>query len=215
MKLHALLILLFINIGKSNIDGGLPTIQAVCRIELNNGEIHEGIISFGGGGYEWRYIPNGFYTKYSNSGYVGLFNLEYRSPDFDTKGESEIFYLENLTESRIGYEIKENGDSLLTRYYKESFKLHKKFPIYQSLPNSLYVGYDSTLSKKIIEVDKIASFELLEDPQQKWLDLIEEARKERQKVEDTWEDYNEPVWYHDVMKNEEYRELLMRYFPRE
>jgi hypothetical protein len=55
----------------------------------------------------------------------------------------------------------------------------------------------------------------LEDPQQKWLDLIEEARKERQKVENTWEDYNEPAWYHDVMKNEEYRESLMKYFPRE
>ena len=44
--------------------------------------------------------------------------------------------------------------------------------------------------------------------------MIEEARVERTKKDSAWMDYIEPVWYHEVIKDKEYKCYLMRYFPR-
>ena len=40
--------------------GGLTSIQAVCRVKLNNGIIYEGFITLAYGGFENFYKPNGF-----------------------------------------------------------------------------------------------------------------------------------------------------------
>lgn len=212
MKIYTLLFIIGLSFNSSDLDLGVPHIQAICEVEFKSGEKEEGIISFGGGGYNFRYTPHGFYFKTKTSSYMKLLSLDFQSLNLERKN-TEVFYLENQTKSYSRGNLTESGDSLLTRQFEEKFKIRKEFTAYKSLPIHLHVGWDTTLEQKIINVDSVASFKLMSRPAQKWLDLISQARVKLSKVEDTYTDYVEPAWYHEIRKDKELRNELMKYFP--
>ncbi|MBJ6367867.1 hypothetical protein [Snuella sedimenti] len=131
-------------------DLGAPEIQAVCKVILTYGEIKEGFITLGTGGYEYKY------------------------------------------------------------------RLLDEMTIYVKLPLDLLVGYssDDQNGKTTIDVERIKSIELLKKPSEKSIEIIENARKRQSESEknEEWVDYQEPVWYHEIITDQKRIDYLSKFF---
>lgn len=116
---HSLLLSIFVAAvttgftGSARADLGLPTIQAVCRIETNDGSVFEGMIETARGGYSSYFSTHGILLVRANakdplSGMPEFFDLNFGSispgigiPDTDRMGQDRsivgAYYCRDLT----------------------------------------------------------------------------------------------------------------------
>ena len=88
----------------------------------------------------------------------------------------------------------------------KEFHIHKKLPVSLFLPNEEWARsaeFINNLGSEKINVDDISKFKLLKNPERRWLEIIEKTRIEQDEINDEWEDYFEPLWYHEIRKNED------------
>lgn len=202
-------------------DLGIPTIQAICKVTLKDGTTTTGIISFGKGGYYYHYRPHGFcFVHVMGIVNLNLYDLRFRkfSPDAYqpyTIGEARLYYIRNRNVQNAPET--EYGVNDSTRLLKRStidedqFDMLDEMVMYTSIPLSMYVEDEGTATIQI-PVSEIKSVEILTKPGKAWLNLIEEARKRHRKEAGDWEDYIEPVWYHEVIQDPEMVKELSKYF---
>jgi hypothetical protein len=221
MKKILCLLTFCMSINFTQADVGLANIQAICRVTMSDGQKFEGIITFGGGGYNYSYNPNGFCFKTGN----GLYVLKLLNLDFNVL-EPEIFYSYFLPSRQIYYAKNISSDYppqipvysyndtnnilKMNKSVLTNFKLSEKLILYMNLPLTLYID-DSYEKLDFIDIDlsKMKTLELLKDPSEYWLKLIKTARNklgnkilEDLKQDDgAWEDYIEPAWYHEILKD--------------
>lgn len=218
--------------GPADADLGDPTIQAVCRVTLINGKTHEGYIVIGVGGYDgiWMsgfYLAGDYGDRFSSLNFNRLvrnsdssyqpFDCDGQKIYYDTNGRAvRLHFLEKVGYS--GVEVKsvtEGQETYLVNRTEIKYRMLRTLTILTDLPYHLYLpGSDDegfAKSKKIaIPIDQIASFELLREPPKQWLALIEKKRKEGERKLKDAEDYIEPAWYHEILrdrKSEEYNQI--------
>jgi len=203
-------------------DLGAPTIQAICKVTLNDNKIVEGVISFGKGGYDYNYRPSGFCFIHSENVYqLNLFSFSFvkftpNNYGAYRDGKSKLFYAENQniqSYPNSTFEFKES-ERMLTKSteMKEGYKLQDNMVLYMTIPLHLYVGIDS--EKQMINVENIKSVELLRTPSKEWISKIDSARKKliEEQKKDEWMDYMEPVWYHEIINDEKQVTYLKQFF---
>lgn len=226
-KIISTLILSFIAFSSSTrvLDLGVPTIQAICKVTLTDDRTIEGIITFGSGGYEYNYKPNGFCFVHDRGVKQFIlygFDFQGLTPNsFGAfrRGTSKLYYANNLGSGKYPEKTTEFDSTksivTITTTEIDQFELSDQMVMYDSLPLALYVGYkDSESYKLTVNTNEIKSVKILKQPSQKWLDLIENARlriNEAQK-EEYWTDYMEPAWYHEIIENKDLVEYLKKYF---
>ena len=227
MRIIFSIILILFTSGKTvNLDLGEPEIQAVCKVTLNDGKIIEGFITFGSGGYEGKYRPNGFCFEHDNgTKQLILYDFKFNLSNLDSyashrNGTSKLCYVENISSRYLQQpktEFDEEKNTLtITKTEVAKYRLLEQMTIYTKLPSGLTVQYssDEQNGKTTIEVNQIKSIELLKKPSKVSLDLIENARKkqiEREKEEESV-DYQPPVWYHEIITNQERIDYLSKFF---
>ncbi|MDX1909485.1 MAG: hypothetical protein SF053_20770 [Bacteroidia bacterium] len=201
-------------------DAGVPYINAVCRVSLKNGTVHEGMICIVRGGY-LGYRKNGFGYKYPGRDniFYNFFSLDdyfYHgdpSPRWDNESGKEQ-YPEVYFMSAPYYDVNRastfNDTTLehsISEIYTYNYLLFKEFHIFQGLPLSLRLsgeeqvrsGQEEEMVPRVaISVDEVARFELLVNPHEKWLEVVQKARERRLNSGEAWEDYEEPLWYHEI-----------------
>ena len=193
-------------------DVGPPPVQAVCRITLKNGDTLEGFISLGNN-YGYYYRTDAIcIIKDDSIYYTRKLNLNFRQIDFNfelsknmhCKDNCKFYFAKSYRpESYDSITFKRDSlNNLIQTYlYKDNFKLLSEFPIFKSLPLSLYLGYEEDTSETKVPIEQIKRIEILIEPAKFWLDKIESAREKRLNDKEAWEDYVEPVWYHDIFKD--------------
>lgn len=208
-----------------DIDLGVPSIQAVCKVTLEDGEIVEGFITFGNGGFDYKYRPHGFCLAHDNgTKQLFLYNFEFKLSNIDKytsqrNGTSKLYYVKNISNRYSQQPISafDKDKKILTQTYTdtEKFQLLNQMVLYKNLPLSLNLGYgEPNEEKTTIQVNKIKSVEFLKKPDQKWLSIIKSTR-ERQRSSDAnneWVDYQEPEWFHEVIVNKEKITFLNQFF---
>jgi hypothetical protein len=222
MKYFYCMLITFISLNITQADVGLPTIQSICRVTLEDGQKIEGMISFGRGGYNYSYNPNGFCFMDERGSYVlKLFNLDFHEfyPEIFYSyflPRRQLYYAKNITiEYPVQFPVYTYNDTFnilkMNKSIESNFKLTKKLLLYKNLPLTLYLdnSYEK-LDTVEIDLSKMKSFELLRDPSEYWLKLIESAREKLKykmtedfkKDDSAWEDYIEPSWYHEILKDD-------------
>ena len=227
MRIFLFFILLIFTSEKSlNLDLGAPEIQAVCKVTLKDGKTIEGFITFGTGGYEYKYRPNGFCFEHDNgTKQLILYDFKFNLSNLESygsyrNGTSKLCYVENISKRYFQQpktEFDEEKNTLtITKTDVEKYRLLEQMTIYKKLPLDLSVGYssDEQNGKTTIEVNQIKSIELLKKPSEKSLEIIENARKKQSESEkeEEWVDYQPPVWYHEIITNQEKIDYLSKFF---
>jgi len=231
MKKSIILIFLALIIPKiARADLGALLIQAICKITLIDGSEIEGIISFGAGGYSYNYKPHGFCFVHNNGYYtIKLFNLDFRqfapsNLSAYRKGNTTLYYVQNNSLQETPESTFSFNDTLmvLTRTTTEidQLNLKKAFLIYKELPLDLFIDYGSGKCEKVeVNVSELISFELVKEPSDYWLNIIEKSRTrlkgkmaEDEKNGEIWIDYMEPAWYHEIKKDKKQYHYLRQYF---
>jgi len=225
--LLSIILLIFTSEKTFDFDLGAPEIQAVCKVILNDGKTIEGFITFGTGGYEYKYRPHGFcFVHDDGRKQLILYNFKFNLSNPDSyashrKGTSKLCYVENISQryyQQPKTEFDEKEKTLtITKTDVEKYKLSEEMIMYNKLPLDLFVGYssDNENGKITIAVNKIKSIELLKKPSQKSLEIIDKARKRQGMSEEKdgyWVDYQPPVWYHEVITDKEKVEYLSQFF---
>ncbi len=222
----SIILILFTSEKTVNLDLGAPEIQAVCKVILNDGKIVEGFITFGTGGYEYKYRNHGFCFEHDNgTKQLILYDFKFNLSNLDSyashrNGTSKLCYVENISSRYLQQpktEFNEKQNTLtITKTDVEKYRLLEQMPIYTKLPLDLFVGYssDEQNGKTSIEVNQIKSIELLKKPSKASLDIIENARKKQSESEkeEEWVDYQPPVWYHEIITNQERIDYLSKFF---
>lgn len=227
MRILFFFILLIVTSEKSvELDLGAPEIQAVCKVTLNDGKTIEGFITFGTGGYEYKYRTHGFCFEHDNgTKQLILYDFKFNLSNLDSyaahrNGTSKLCYVENISQRYLQQpktEFDEEKNTLtITKTDVEEYRLLEQMPIYTKLPLNLFVRYssDEQNGKTMIEVNQIKSIELLKKPSKASLDIIENARKKQieSEKEEKWVDYQPPVWYHEIITNKERIDYLSKFF---
>lgn len=208
-------------------DLGSPTINAICRIELNDGNIVEGMLVIVSGGYE-GFRKNGFGTCYEDN---DNFNYDlFTMDDYRFTAKSSSSRYNSVTNKYIYPEKyflaaqRDNGETRESLFHRESGELAisvsrkynylvlKSFHIYYELPVSLYLPLesktsDSKLRSKTINVDDIVKFQLIKEPSYRWTTLIQETRAKRDAISEEWTDYMEPIWYHENRNSTDFDQI--------
>ena len=193
----------------------LPNIQAIGKVTLKNGQTEEGVIALGYTYDNKHFHANAFYYETPAEKHLILIDLDFSgfySELLQGNGGGGLFYAESKSDqAQSRFNVQEAGsDRVLNKKIlrEENFILRKEFSLYPDLPLSLNVrakitGKDNVKSYKI---DEIASFELLKDPPADWLKKIEQAKarlKEKMETDkkgsNLWLNYQEPIWYHDII----------------
>lgn len=222
--LSAIFLILFSS-NTVDLDLGAPTIQAVCKVTLEDGEIVEGFITFGNGGFDYKYRPHGFCLAHDNgTKQLFLYDFKFNLSNLDNyashrNGTSKLYYVKNISDRYSQQPISEfdKDKKILSKTYVDTEKLQllDQMTMYKNLPLSLNLGYgESNEEKTTIHVNKIKSVELLKKPDKKWLGIIK-ATRERQRLsdeDDEWVDYQEPVWFHEVMNDKKEMTFLSQFF---
>ena len=237
MKKIIMLILLIASFVNLSCDMGIFDLQAVCKITLKSGEIINGFIVVGKGGYLNYYDTNGFYWTTNQNTKPALFNIEsksfelhtgkiireygYSSPGYWFKNV-QVYYLKDISSKKYWnnrIEIIEKVDSLnvLSRdiVHHNEYKLLNYIPVYLNLPESLYLerGDDVTFEK--IYLDSIEIFELVREPSK---EIIENIKEFETKLDNKYnkqphegDDFYPPVWFHDIIKKKENAKLFKKW----
>jgi hypothetical protein len=207
MLVMSLMICLSVNTPYASADAGKSTIQAFCRATLQNGEIVEGVIIIGGGGYQRKLDTHGFYLLNTHgSGRAILFNLAFRFIDFtdgirvdyggsqqryQTNPADRVLYVHDVTSATYYPDYQEiverisedHGQRILQRDIIDHarYELCDVFSIYPELPDRILLGGDEHDERHIaprhIPVDQIQTFELVNSPPESF--LKDRARKEQ------------------------------------
>ncbi len=195
----------------------LPTVQAVCQAEMKNGEIYEGMITFGTQG-ETRYFLHGFYYQnyHPNSlgGRIIEFNFDRDSFSFF---RNNTFYAENTMDLRP-YPLENLNDSIVTNTSKEIYKLSKTIKLHQEMPKHMNIFsnlYETSNNETIeVNVSEIAVFRFVKNPSVYWIELIEKYRKGNPYLlnKNLRRGYKEPIWYHDIENDAELKKFVLQYF---
>lgn len=204
--LFSLLFLILFPIKKvTNADLGVPYIQAVCKVTLKSGKSIEGFISFGNGGFDYKYRPHGFCFVYE-----------------DDKGRKRsLLYLEN--KSTRNYPKKEttfnekDNSLVITKTDVEKYKLTEEMVIYTKIPLGLLLENNSNTTdngKILIPTKEITSVELLKKPSKKSLAIIKIARGMEATFLANEEvvDYFPPIWFHEIIEDKKQIEYLSKFF---
>lgn len=233
INLFAIIVMSLILVANIKADGGLPSIQAICKVTLKDGSIIEGIITFGHGGYHYNYKPGGFcYVSENGHMKFTFYDFLFKKEQLYTSGSStqayKIYYVESLNNSpsaNIDIQTDETG-KIITRTKTEvdKYKFHEEMFMYKRLPLDMHVGYSQNNEdgKISIVVDQIVTVEILEEPGKIWLDLIQnskdrfthEMKLDLERKETSWEDYTEPLWYHEIIKDDNQVKYLQQYFEK-
>jgi len=232
---YLIIFITFFSITSTNyVDVGDPSVQAVCRITTESGEIHEGFVTLINGGYYGMH-SNGFYL-YQDDHYnwTKLFDFElhnlkrtgktkYNIGNFSPDAK-EIYFIAHTWGNDV-YSSKESkkiiNDSIGKQLIKKTELIHQyrmfdSIPLFKELPRSYHLNYNETDYKtKKIAMKKVVAFEILKNPESKWLEKIEQARKiylDDNNGEDSTGDYLEPIWIHELIKEPKRFEELKKYF---
>lgn len=227
--LYAIFFIAFINY----VDTGNPTIQAVCRITTENGQQHEGFVTLINGDYNGMH-SNGFYL-YQDDHYNWTKLFDFELNDLKKIGKTkyqignfvpdakEIYFIAHTWGNDV-YSIKESkkvfSDSIGKHLIKKTeivhqYKLFDSIPLFTELPRSCDLNYNDTNSNTLkIAMNEIVSFEILKNPESKWLEKIKLARKTvlKNDTEESTGDYLEPIWIHELIKNPKKIEKLKAHF---
>lgn len=205
-------------------DLGVPTIQAVCKVTMINGTSKEGFISFGFGGFFYKYRPDGFCYLYEDGSREFIpYNFKFRLIDannLNQKRKGKLYYIKNLSQSYIeAPKAKYDEQSkilTLTKTEVEKYQFFEEMVLYTKIPLDLHVGEDADEENGAItiKVNQIRSVELLREPSKRAIELIKKAREKQRKMneEEEWVDYQEPVWYHEIINNKEMVKYLSQFF---
>ena len=230
MKIFLSILLLIFTSGKSvDFDLGLPEIQAVCKVTLNDGKTIEGFITFGTGGYDYMYRRHGFCRLYENGereiiSYEFPFKLlsYYRYGNHQT-GTKKLYYAENIAQgSGMGKHTKKNFNEkqktlTITKTDVEKYRLLDEMVMYKKIPLDLFLAYkkNNESEKVTIKMSEIKSIELLKKPSESSIEIIKKARERQGKAEEEdeyWLDYQPPVWYHEIITDQERINYLSKFF---
>lgn len=230
MKIFLSILLLIFTSGKPvDFDLGLPEIQAVCKVTLNDGKTIEGFITFGTGGYDYMYRRHGFCRLHENGereiiSYDFPFKLSsyYRYGNHQT-GTKKLYYAENIVQGTgMGKHTKKEfnekeGTLTVTKTDVEKYRLLDEMVMYKKIPLDLFLAYkENNESEKVtIKMNEIKSIELLKNPSTSSLEIIKKARERQSKAEEEdeyWVDYQPPVWYHEIITDQEKVNYLSKFF---
>lgn len=239
MRKLILLIVFTTSLIVSRADLGAPTIQAVCRISLINGETFEGFIVLGQGGYQGIWA-NGFYFEQGeNYKNPVLFSLESKTIE---KTDEKAYYVNNGIRQRMRFRnnqkfyymqwertpsinnpkeinIKSNDTATyltINTKLEKKYKLQDTINLYLELPSSTHLSWSKNVRTISISVKDILKFEFLENPSDYWIAKIKEKTIKANEIynsPDSSGDFWAALWYHEIIKDdklyEEYQQLLM------
>ncbi|WP_299385784.1 hypothetical protein [uncultured Lacinutrix sp.] len=234
MKKLTIIISIFLMAFTNYVDVGDPSIQAVCKITTENGETHEGFVTLINGSYDGMH-SNGFYL-YQDEHYnwTTLFDFELHSLKKNGKTKynignfspdaKEIYFIAHTWGNDV-YSSKDskkvindsNGKHLIKKTELiHQYKMFDSIPLFKELQRTYHINYNKTDSNtKKIAMNNIISFEILKNPNSKWLEKIEQARKiylNDNNGEESTGDYLEPIWIHELIKNPKKFKELKEYF---
>lgn len=195
----------------------LPTIQAICKVEMISGESVIGVISLGYSYDNIYYHPNAFYYETVSEKFVQHISLSFNGfyiDNLDALGASRIYFAESRSNKpQFLYKINEdNGQNVLNRksLREEEYILKTTFGIYKELPLAINIRAKNLPEENVIQlnINNIKTFELLQAPGSEWLEKIQKAKqrlkqkKTQDKANDNlWIGFLEPIWYHDIIKD--------------
>jgi hypothetical protein len=216
------------------VDGGDPSVQAVCRVTTENGKTYEGFVTLINGDYDGMH-SNGFYLYLDDHyNWTTLFNFElnslkktgetkYRIGNF-VPDAKKIYFIAH-TWGNDGYSSKDSkkilSDSIGNHLIKKTEIIHQyrmfdSIPLFKKLPRSYHLNYNETdFNTKKIAMNRVVAFEILKNPESKWLEKIEHAREkylDDNSGEESTGDYLEPIWIHELIKKPKRFEELKEYF---
>lgn len=215
-------------------DLGEPTIQAICKITLTNGEIVEGFTTLGIGGYNGIWT-NGFYFEQGeNYKNPVLFSLLFKSIEMTEpntysvkdgiggglrfKRNQKFYYMEWEKTPSI-YEPNKvklkSSDSILSLIIssnlEKKYKLLDTITVYLELPSSTYLNSNEKVKNIKVAIKDIVKFEFVSNPSEQWISEIKEKNikaNEKYNGHDSSGDFWEASWYHDIIKDDR---LLKKY----
>ena len=213
--LLAILSLYGLTMAPASSQSKLPHIQAIGKITLKNGETTEGVIALGYSYDNKHFHPNAFYYETATDKHLILLDLDFSgfyAELLEAKGATQLFFAESKSDqSQSRYKMTdESGDKVLNKKIlrEENFILRKEFSINPELPLSLNVRArvaDNSQAKSY-KVEEIARFELIRNLPDPWVKKIEQAKarltkkmEADQKRSNLWLEYQEPIWYHDII----------------
>ncbi len=222
---------------KSNVDLGNPTIQAVCRATLANGQTVDGFITLGYGGYDGFWMNGIFIDCGDNYKHVIPYTLDFRI--LIKKSNSEYTLVINSNTSNFGnvkgvyalqwidnpspYNSKTTRfeENKTGKFFYQKTQLEKKYKIldsltlYQELSSSTYLDSNEKLKSIKLKFSEIASLDLLENPGDKWIEEINRKTDKAHEIYNTEEssgDFLEAAWYHDIVSQklllENYQKMI-------
>ena len=201
-----LIILLFL-CGTAFGDLGDPTVQAVCRIKLTNGKSVEAFITMGAGGYDGIH-PSGFRFEARGQKATHFLTLKFKKLVRDPAGNYKITLKDGSSvagpalakPSKVVFLEWDNGEH-------QQYMERDAVTVVTELPLELYIDpkYEGLRKGSVVTIPltRIVSIELLSHPSKKWLDHIKERREIFSESSEPYEDYQEPEWYHEILKNKE------------
>lgn len=218
--LFVLITLLFTSNKRTNLDLGLPEIEAVCKVTLKDGKTIEGFITFGFGGFEYKYRPNGFcFINEKGVRSFKFYNFKFQFLDVEKqmknqRWKTKLYYVNNIStrdfSKRTESFNKKDRTLTITDTDVEKYQFLDEMTLYTKLPFDLFVGNDKgNLNGTItIPVSEIQSVELLKKPSTTSIETIKKAREKlyKDQEKEEWVDYYEPVWYHEIITDK--KELL-------
>ncbi len=205
------------------VDVGTPPIYAICKIELLDGAVEEGMICIVEGGYN-GIRKNGFSIKKPGQEFFEhqFFTVEDYSLNLGSytarmpgKEESPVFFMKAMPneprEREISYDPQQKIYSVKSSYTYH-YKMMTSFYIYAALDQQLHLpafsseesisGSSTEIQKKKIDVANIKHFELVAEPKEKWISYLKKAKAGFKKGPEP-SDYVPPFWYHEIRKNPE------------
>ncbi len=200
----------------------LPSIYAICQVELKNGEVKEGMITLGEPD-DKMYNTHGFYfeTQTVRGQFIPdelvQFDLEFDYLCF--KGKA--CYVENKTYLLMANKLDNINDSILTKTTEQNYQIGKKMVLHKKPEIKWYIGsnlfYKNTMTDDLIEIDisEISTFKLLKKPSTEWIELINRIYDEYPEIDKRDKPITERggvLWYHDVVNNPELKQELEKYF---
>ena len=219
---------------KAKADLGDPTIQSVCKITLSNGKTIEGLITLGYGGYYGNWM-NGFYFecyeqikyKYERKQFFTLHFKSFVKIDSTYSFGDEASALRNCRKIKfLQWVISPSIYQMQKFYYDTSgivdtarmiTHIERKYlaldslTMYFEIPSTTYLNTIDSAKYQKISVSDIVKFELIEQPAQKWIDMIASTNKkaqERYNGENSSGDFLEAAWYHEILTKKEWFEHL-------
>jgi len=188
-----------------------PDFQAVCRVTLKSGDIHEGFILIGRGD------QNDHSAIWMSGFHLGGQRYYFLTLDFVAFEKTEPNYVEitgvkegmskrrkrptaflSWSSSKIHGSMKTiDDDSGKSRYFVRREQVEIRYQISDTLKllQDPITGYHPQTI--VVRIRDISRLELLKYPGQVWLDKIAKNRKQFY-IEDTSCDYVAPVWYHEL-----------------